>query len=478
MSSDVFSQKGLNLSYLPHWQHFQKHPQFSAVQSICEKLISHGFLAYLAGGCVRDYLLGLIPEDFDVATNASPEKLFALFPQSLSVGKKFGIVILPFDGFQVEVASFRSEGEYIDGRHPSRVQTASAQEDACRRDFTVNALFYDFQTQQIIDYVNGQKDLEKGLLRAVGNPDLRMKEDRLRILRAIRIAVQVDFQIEKDLLRSIRTWGRKIQVISQERITAELRKMLKHRRRYRSLYYLSQTGLVPFILPELKYWFEGDSLWAFRVRHWGYLSREEVRMGYLWAMMIWPEIIKKYDLSQADSNLNKDTFGHRIKNDWSSFARRMVWTNSESEECFFILSHMPFQWMGQFRYRNQLRSIKEKKQVLNKETQFHMWRALDHTYGLSLWDFATHWRYLTLQSQKDLIQIQKTFLKLSDPTGHLIRPLVNGSDLLNLGVSPGPKMGLLLQRVYQEQLTCGLQQKNKVLDFARTYISQVVHTVK
>lgn len=195
-----------------------------ALQKIAEKLWDHNYDCFLAGGCVRDLLLGRPFKDIDVVTNATPDQVIELFPQHIPVGKKFGIIVVLQDGFSFEVATFRTDGEYVDGRHPDSVQFASPLEDAKRRDFTINALFYDLKNNKILDFVNGEQDLNRKLIRAVGVPQKRFQEDYLRILRAIRFQAQLDFTIEKE------TWGALIaevpflKKISGERIAQELQK--------------------------------------------------------------------------------------------------------------------------------------------------------------------------------------------------------------------------------------------------------------
>src|ERR1041385_5240401 len=171
-----------------------------AARKIAERLRDRGHIAYFAGGCVRDMVRGLTPKDYDIATDARPEDVQALFPRTYAVGAHFGVIIVLEDDFQFEVATFRSDEAYIDGRHPSAVHFASPEEDAKRRDFTINGMFFDPVSDKVIDLVRGQTDIDAKLVRAIGEPTQRFEEDRLRMLRAVRFATTLDYQIDK------RTW--------------------------------------------------------------------------------------------------------------------------------------------------------------------------------------------------------------------------------------------------------------------------------
>ncbi|HEX4923157.1 MAG TPA: CCA tRNA nucleotidyltransferase, partial [Bdellovibrionales bacterium] len=175
---------------------FSSHPHWPAVETVCGTLARSGYEAWLAGGCVRDALLGRVPQDFDVATSAAPEQVEALFERAVAVGKAFGVIILPFEGFQIEVATFRKDGLYVDGRRPASVTFSSPREDAARRDFTVNALYYDVVNKRVVDYVNGERDLAAHVIRTVGSPHDRLSEDSLRLMRAVRFSAQLGFEIE------------------------------------------------------------------------------------------------------------------------------------------------------------------------------------------------------------------------------------------------------------------------------------------
>jgi putative nucleotidyltransferase with HDIG domain len=222
--------------------------------SVVQRLREAGFEALWAGGCVRDELLGLQPQDYDVATSAEPDQVRRLFRRSVAVGASFGVIEVlgpPGSPLAVEVATFRSDVSYSDGRHPDKVVFSSAREDALRRDFTINGMFFDPLKGELIDYVGGQADLKAGVLRAIGEPERRFTEDKLRLLRALRIAARFDLAIDAVTDAAIRRMAPAIAVVSAERIAEELRKMLLHPRRVLGMNRLLQSGLAAVILPEI-----------------------------------------------------------------------------------------------------------------------------------------------------------------------------------------------------------------------------------
>ena len=225
---------------------------------VVRRLRQAGFEALWAGGCVRDELLGLLPADYDVATSARPEEVQSTFSHTAKFGASFGVVevIGPRrpDGDQpkVQVATFRSDGAYIDGRRPESVVFSSPQEDAERRDFTINGMFLDPLGGRVIDYVGGQKDLHAGIVRAIGDPRARFREDKLRLLRAVRFATRFDFPIEPNTAAAITEMAREIRVVRAERIADELKKMLTHPRRARAMRQLDELGLLRLVLPEVE----------------------------------------------------------------------------------------------------------------------------------------------------------------------------------------------------------------------------------
>src|SRR2546430_110379 len=224
----------------------------NAARRVAARLREHGHRAYFAGGCVRDMVRGLTPKDYDVVTAARPEAVQTLFPRTFAVGVHFGVIIVLENGFQFEVATFRSDDAYIDGRHPSAVHFSSPEEDAQRRDFTINGMFYDPVAERVIDLVGGQADIAAKLVRAIGDPAKRFAEDRLRMLRAVRFAAVLDYQIDKETWDALVGNAPSINQISAERIREELVRIFLSPNRVRGWDLLDASGLMHAILPELE----------------------------------------------------------------------------------------------------------------------------------------------------------------------------------------------------------------------------------
>ncbi|WP_157865673.1 CCA tRNA nucleotidyltransferase [Bdellovibrio bacteriovorus] len=227
----------------------QSHPHWPAVESIYHRLQAHGYMAFLAGGCVRDALLGVQAHDLDLATNATPEKVESLFSKTVNVGKSFGVMRVLVEGADIEVATFRNDGTYSDGRRPENVVFSSPQEDAQRRDFTVNALFYDLATAQVLDYVEGQKDLKARVLRTVGDAERRFEEDHLRLLRAARFSAQLNFELEPVSFAAVKKMAEKVKSVSGERIREEMTKLLKTEHADHGLQVMKDSGLMKVLFP-------------------------------------------------------------------------------------------------------------------------------------------------------------------------------------------------------------------------------------
>lgn len=228
------------------------HPAAAGAVDAVRRLQEAGFIAYWAGGCVRDLIIGRHAKDFDIATNAVPDKVVELFPGAVAVGKCFGVVRVPVEGNWYEVATFRQDAEYLDGRRPSAVTFSDPETDAQRRDFTVNALFYDPLKGQVIDFVSGREDIDHRVIRAVGNPRERFREDHLRLLRAVRFAATLDFVLDPDTAAAIREWATKVSAVSAERVREELSRLwVEARRAGDALILLRELGLLQVILPEV-----------------------------------------------------------------------------------------------------------------------------------------------------------------------------------------------------------------------------------
>ena len=220
----------------------------AAAVEIIGKLQEEGHIAYLAGGCVRDMLRGEIPKDYDIATSALPEQITTIFSKTREVGVHFGVVIVIKDNQAFDVATFRNDGSYKDGRHPEEVTFSTPEEDTARRDFTINGIFFDPISQKYIDFVDGRSDIEKKVVRAIGDPDLRFQEDHLRLLRAVRFAARFNYEIEEKTWKSIKLNASGISKISKERVRDELTKILLNENRVLGFDLLVKSGLMEHIL--------------------------------------------------------------------------------------------------------------------------------------------------------------------------------------------------------------------------------------
>lgn len=230
-------------------------PSPEAIRREAERLLrvlrSAGYTAYFAGGCVRDSLLGQIPKDFDIATNATPQQVERLFPGAHNVGAHFGVVVVHSLGAQFEIATFRTDGSYRDGRRPESVEFSTPEEDAKRRDFTINGLFFDPVENKVIDFVSGEKDLRDGIVRAIGNPQERFEEDYLRLMRAVRFTAALRFEMQPATWQAVQACAPLLNGISIERIREEFIRMLMHPSRVRAFDLLVESGLMAQFLPEI-----------------------------------------------------------------------------------------------------------------------------------------------------------------------------------------------------------------------------------
>jgi tRNA nucleotidyltransferase/poly(A) polymerase len=271
-------------------------PLLQTASAIVKTLHENGFAAYFVGGCVRDLVMGRQPKDVDIATSAPPDRVQELFPNTVAVGEQFGVVIVILNNIHFEVATFRSEGSYSDGRHPDQVRYSnSPEEDAKRRDFTLNALFYDPVEGKLLDFHEGRQDIERRIIRAIGNPQQRLQEDKLRMLRAVRFAVRFDSVIETETGRAIVAAAGEIKQVSPERLRDELTRILTEGHSHRGFLLLEDLGLLAILLPELiamkgveqppEFHPEGD-VWVHTMRLLKFMdeTKQELRVSGQWAV--------------------------------------------------------------------------------------------------------------------------------------------------------------------------------------------------
>ncbi|RME17464.1 MAG: CCA tRNA nucleotidyltransferase [Bdellovibrio sp.] len=403
-----------------------KHPHWAKIQPILKKLSSNGFSVWLVGGSVRDLLLGKMPKDFDLVTAASVKDMFELFPEALEVGKSFGIAILPLEGFQVEIATLRKEGAYQDGRHPQKIEhTNDPREDALRRDFTVNALFWDPFKMELLDFVGGLRDLQKKVLKTVGDPLVRFQEDHLRVLRAIRFAAQLDFEIEPQTRKAIEQTAPLILKISKERVFQELNKILHFKSR--GIYELMSCSLFQVLFPFLK---GTEAYWPFLKKA---FHKALERESFLWALFLLPHVLQDFEerFSMSKKSLKELRCSNAFLREWSFFVK----------------------------------GVKELEEFLQAERYVKAVQLLDEPLGKELLYLARLKRSIDGLEQKDLDSLERYYLSLLDKqTGHLPKPLINGHDLKKMGTVIGPRMSFLLEQIYEYQLQNQIKDKDTLLD--------------
>ena len=428
--------------------------------SICEELIRKGFQALLAGGCVRDLLLGRDPCDYDVATDATPDKVIGLFPESIAVGAQFGVILVPRDGVKVEVATFRSDVSYTDGRRPDAVVYAkSAEQDVQRRDFTINGLLMRHDTGEILDFVGGRDDMNAGIIRAIGNADKRIEEDKLRMLRAVRFAARFSFEIEAETFRSIRKHAKNIHQVSAERVRDELTKMLTEGAAGAAFRLLDQTGLLQMVLPEIaamkgveqppQYHPEGD-VWVHTC-----MMLDGIPAGSA-ATLAWGVLL--HDVGKPPTFRSVAETGDRIRFDGhvevgvrmgEEICRRLRMSNDDTAQILaLIANHM------KFKDATQMRASTLKKFVRMLNFEEHM--------ALHKLDCLASHRNL------DAYEFVRDFVAHTPP--EQVRPprLLTGDDLLYLGFRPGPKFKEVLQAIEDAQLEGAILTREDALRLAES----------
>jgi poly(A) polymerase len=424
---------------------------------VVRRLQQAGYQALWAGGCVRDSILGQTPADYDVATSATPEQVMASLPfRALTVGISFGVVRVRHPrrtGVEVEVATFRSDGAYVDGRRPDSVVFSSPELDAARRDFTINGMFLDPLSGEVIDYVGGHEDLKNHVLRAIGDASARLSEDRLRVLRAIRLAARFELQIEPGTLAALRSMAGKIAGVSAERIAQELRRMLIHESRVRAMELALDTGLVAVILPpllEMKGTFQGKpmqpegDLWDHTMR---VLELLPPNPSFTLAFAALVHDVGKPPtkvLHQGRYSFhNHEQVGARISN---VLCLDLKLSNAERERiCWLVAFH---QYLGEAK---KLRESKLKRILaepgIDELLALHRADALASSGNTEHVDYCEYYRKV-------------------EPAGPINPPaLINGHDLVRHGLQPGAHFATILEQVREAQLDRAIQSKREALDW-------------
>jgi putative nucleotidyltransferase with HDIG domain len=429
----------------------------AAAGAIAARLRDHGYTAYFAGGCVRDRLLGRVPKDFDIATDAPASLVQQLFPRTIPVGVQFGVILVVEDEQPIEVATFRADAIYIDGRHPSSVRFSSPEDDARRRDFTINGMFIDPVTDAVIDYVGGQSDLRARIIRAIGDPAARISEDRLRMLRAVRFAARLGFTIEPETLLAIQGAAPGIIDIAWERIGDEVVRILTDSTAgsaRRGFELLDQTDLLPPILPEVAalhgveqspdYHPEGDVF----VHTLGLLAQLEQPAETLALGALLHDVAKPRCFQRTEKRIT--FYGHcELGAEMAvEICQRLRRSRETWERVAFLV-------------RDHLRLLHAPEMRLSTLKRFLAADGIEELLELARLD--------ALASNQDLTYYNFCRQKLAELGAEAIKPppLLRGRDLMALGFLPGPQFTEILAAVAEAQLDGTLQTREQALAWVR-----------
>lgn len=432
-------------------------PMLDTARSLVDRLRAAGHLAYWAGGCVRDLVRGVTPKDIDIATDARPEQVQKIFRRTYAVGAHFGVIVVLENDFQFEVATFRSDGAYLDGRHPVAVNFSSPEEDARRRDFTINGMFYDPPNDAVIDFVGGRADLAARLVRAIGDPAQRFSEDRLRLLRAVRFATVLEFEIEPATWAAIVRAADTINAISAERIRDELVKIFLSPHRVRGWDLLDASGLMKAILPEVEalkgcaqppqFHPEGDVFQHTRLML--SLLPNEVSLPLVLSVLF--HDIGKPPTATVDETGRIRFSGHDKVGAAMTDAlmHRLRFSRAEIEATVeMVEQHMVFKDAPNMRVARLKRFMA--RPHFTDELELHRVDCLGSHGMLDNYDY--------------LVRKQEEFA--NEPI--IPPPLVRGDDLIALGLKPGPIFGEILEAVETRQLEGTLRDRAEALAWVKT----------
>jgi poly(A) polymerase len=433
---------------------------------ICGVLHEAGHQAFLVGGCVRDILLGRPAQDYDVATDATPDRVQALFPGSVGVGAAFGVILVldPDSDSKVEVATFRSDLEYSDGRRPDAVVfSTSPEQDVRRRDFTINGLLLDARDGRVLDFVGGQADLRAGIVRAIGDPVERFREDKLRLLRAVRFSARFSYRIEEATFAAIREHSAKITVVSAERIREELTRILTEGGARRGFELLEETRLLEHVLPEIarmrgveqppEFHPEGD-VWTHTL-----LLLEQLPAGVS-PTLAWGALL--HDVGKPPTFAAPRGPGDRIRFDGhvevgtrmaEDIARRLRFSGEDMERvAALVAQHLRFKDAEAMRPATLKRFVRQPH--FEEHLELHRLDCLASHRKLDAYDFVRRF--------------------LEETPAEVVRParLVSGDDLKQLGLPPGPAYRRILDAVEEAQLEGRLATRDQALEFVRRYVGE------
>ncbi len=401
----------------------------SAALFILKALRTKNHIAYFAGGCVRDRLLGVEPKDYDIATDATPKAVGSIFPRARKVGAQFGVMLVRKYGCDIEVATFRTDGAYSDGRRPDRVEFATAEEDARRRDFTINGLFYDPLKDQLIDFVGGRKDIQKQVLRTIGDPQERFSEDHLRLLRAVRFAARFNFVIDEETFAQIQQFAPKLSLVSAERVWLELQAILTATTRARGWKLLLESNLRSHLVSG---WPSQDEFDRASLRRLNTLPNDQTLDDVLaFAAVVCDETAE---------NIRKICKELRLSN----FQAKSV------------------RWLAE-----KLRYAQQPTDIELADLKFLM--ASDQWNNLLM--LLQAW----LESQGEAaLPFETLRYRANRVAKNAVNPapFVSGHDVADLGVAPGVRVGELLDKLYRAQLNEEIHSKKEALELAKRAIAQ------
>lgn len=446
---------------------------FAAALRVVERLRAGGFAAYFVGGCVRDLLLRHSPKDYDVATNARPDAVMRLFKKTHAVGAHFGVVIVcDDDGTQTEVATFRADGAYEDGRRPTEVVYAETPEvDVLRRDFTINGMMLDpvglspaTMDAHLLDFVGGRDDLRAGVVRAIGDAHLRFEEDKLRMLRAVRFAARFEFALDSVTERAIQAQAMTIAQVSRERVRDELTRMLTEGHARRAFELLDETGLLAEVLPEIarmkgvqqppQFHPEGD-VWVHTL-----LLLEKLQAGapmtLAWAALLHdvgkPPTFRAPDPAHAKPRIRFDGHAEVGTTMARAICNRLRMSNEETDQiCLLVANHMRFGDVMQMKAATLKRFFRLRK--FEEHLQLH-WMDASSAHGdLRLYEFT------------------KKQYESAPP--EVIKPalLLTGRDLIDAGLKPGPRFKALLEALEDAQLEGRIATKAEAINLLRELLA-------
>lgn len=435
--------------------YFSSSPVFQSAVRIVEKLRAAGFDGYFVGGAVRDMLLGRTPKDIDIATSATPEQAAAIFPRHHKIGVSFGILMIVEDDIPFELATFREEREYADGRHPEVIKyTDNPELDAARRDFTINGMFYDPLADRILDFTGGQRDLEKGVVRTIGDAEQRFSEDYLRMLRAVRFTTRLGFELDREAADAIMKLKHNISSLSAERVRDELNLMLTGGAPAAAVRLLHQLGLLELVLPEVaamdgvpqpeQFHPEGDVL-IHTLLMLDHMPLPGIELA--WSILL-------HDAGKpATLSIGEDGIEHFYRHEEASAAiaesclTRLKFSRREIDTVVHaVKNHMRFAMVDKMRPPKVKRLIAEDDFPLQLE--LHRVDCISSHSKLG--------NYLLLLDT----------LHQSGGETALPEPLVNGRDLMAAGLKPGPQMGKILHQIAEMQLAGEIGTKAEAIVFA------------